>query len=361
MNTYFSYYKKTAFDGDFFIGENTHGGFVSHISDYISEDEYDKVYIIKGGPGTGKGTLMRKVAEAAGKAGCGVTVLLCSSDPASPDGVLIEGENKKTALLDGTAPHERDPQYPGACGEIVDLFPAMDRSVLAGEKQKIAELCRRKKESFSAAYAYLSAARKISEVRGEIITEAYLREKAEKYAGKLADALVGKGEGRGRVLWRQTLALSCRGAVRLPGFDGASGKILVNDHACLLPQFMESLTCELIRRGAEAEVSRSPLYGIGEIYLRDPDVLISPFCGEDCDRVINLRRFADTEKLAESRAKLTFSGRCLDMTVTEALKYLADAGNAHGVLETLYTPAVDFSVIDRITERLIFEVNFKDD
>ncbi len=360
MNSYFSFYKKLACDGDFFIGENTHRGFVPHVADYVSEDEYDKVYVIKGGPGTGKGTIMRKVAEAAREAGCGVTLLLCSSDPMSPDGVLIEAENKKTALLDGTAPHERDPQYPGACGEIVDLFPAMDRGALGKKKELISELCERKKEYYSAAYSYLSAARRISELRGEIISLAYLREKAEKYIVRLADTLVGKGKGRGRVLWRQTLALSCRGAVRLPGFDGAAKKIRVNDHACLLPQFMESLTCELIRRGAEAEVSRSPLYGIGEIYIRETDTLISPFCGEECGKAINLRRFADTEKLSESRAKLTFSGRCLDMTLTEALKYLADAGELHGELEAVYTPTMDFSIIDRITDRLISEVSCRE-
>ena len=65
----------------FFIGANTARGFVNDADDIFSG--LKKLYILKGGPGTGKSTWMKRAAEKAEKAGYPVERYFCSSDSSS--------------------------------------------------------------------------------------------------------------------------------------------------------------------------------------------------------------------------------------------------------------------------------------
>jgi ABC-type nitrate/sulfonate/bicarbonate transport system ATPase subunit len=59
--------------------------------------------ILKGGPGCGKSSLMRRVAQAMEEKGASVEYIACSGDPDSLDAVVFPALN--TAIVDGTAPH----------------------------------------------------------------------------------------------------------------------------------------------------------------------------------------------------------------------------------------------------------------
>ena len=59
--------------------------------------------ILKGGPGCGKSSLMRWVAQAMEEKGASVEYIACSGDPDSLDAVVFPALN--TAIVDGTAPH----------------------------------------------------------------------------------------------------------------------------------------------------------------------------------------------------------------------------------------------------------------
>ena len=112
----------------YFLAANSAEGFVSHFGDCY--DEYDgwRVYIIKGGPGSGKSSLMKKIASRARIKGLDVTVCPCSSDPDSLDGVVIE--DIKTVILDGTAPHTLEPKLAGVCENIINLCDNWDAEIL---------------------------------------------------------------------------------------------------------------------------------------------------------------------------------------------------------------------------------------
>ena len=90
-----------------FAAANSEHGFENHFPALFSAGAgADALYIVKGGPGTGKSGLMRRVARRAGEAGWQVVFLLCSSDPASLDGLLLTAPDGRTVgMLDGTAPH----------------------------------------------------------------------------------------------------------------------------------------------------------------------------------------------------------------------------------------------------------------
>ena len=88
-----------------FAAANSEHGFENHFPALFSAGAgADALYIVKGGPGTGKSGLMRRVARCAGEAGWQVVFLLCSSDPASLDGLLL------------TAPDGRTSAHTAVCG-----------------------------------------------------------------------------------------------------------------------------------------------------------------------------------------------------------------------------------------------------
>ena len=75
--------------------------------------------ILKGGPGCGKSTFLKRVGDAGRSAGLAVVWLHCAGDPASLDGVYFP--EKRSGFFDGTAPHTVDPALFGASGEYLDL------------------------------------------------------------------------------------------------------------------------------------------------------------------------------------------------------------------------------------------------
>ena len=63
--------------------------------------------ILKGGPGCGKSTFMRRVGAAMERAGERVVYINCSGDPDSLDGAIFLDRN--AAIVDGTSPHGTAP------------------------------------------------------------------------------------------------------------------------------------------------------------------------------------------------------------------------------------------------------------
>lgn len=88
--------------------------------DYIPEVTADlpRRYFVKGRPGTGKSTFLKKIAAAARERGFAVETYHCSLDPKSLD--LIAVRELGFCLMDSTAPHEYFPSRDG--DEIIDLY-----------------------------------------------------------------------------------------------------------------------------------------------------------------------------------------------------------------------------------------------
>lgn len=75
--------------------------------------------ILKGGPGCGKSTFLKRVATPGKPPGWPSSRLHCAGDPASLDGVYFP--EKRSGFFDGTAPHTVEPALFGASGEYLDL------------------------------------------------------------------------------------------------------------------------------------------------------------------------------------------------------------------------------------------------
>ncbi len=106
-----------------FPGGNTPRGFHSFYA--LGLQNMEKIFILKGGPGTGKSTLIRKIGLEMADRGYHVEFWQCSSDNDSLDGVIIP--HLKTAVVDGTAPHVVDPKYPGAYQNLAKAKKVYDQ------------------------------------------------------------------------------------------------------------------------------------------------------------------------------------------------------------------------------------------
>lgn len=87
----------------FFLGANTPQGFVSRFDQLTDSQDGWRKFVIKGGPGSGKSTLMKKVVQQFEKEG--IEIIHCSSDVDSLDGVIVP--SRKFCIADGTSPHVR--------------------------------------------------------------------------------------------------------------------------------------------------------------------------------------------------------------------------------------------------------------
>ena len=87
----------------FYLGAKSPTGFYSLYDQLLEPEQAETIYILKGGPGCGKSSLMRWVAQAMEEKGASVEYIACSGDPDSLDAVVFPALN--TAIVDGTAPH----------------------------------------------------------------------------------------------------------------------------------------------------------------------------------------------------------------------------------------------------------------
>ena len=176
-----------------FPGNNSIRGFHSFYRSGLSGME--RICILKGGPGTGKSSLMRCVAEYFSERGVDVELWQCSSDNDSLDGVLIPAY--KTALIDGTPPHGMDPVYPGVREEIWDLGVFWDGDILRKKGSEIIALTDRITATFGSAYETLKEA---GEWDSKLLA---LRqgEESEERAKAFAEKILGASRGRQRHLF----------------------------------------------------------------------------------------------------------------------------------------------------------------
>ena len=95
----------------YFLGANSPLGFFSLYDQLVDLETAARGYILKGGPGCGKSTLMRQVAADVEASGKRAEYILCSGDPDSLDGVVFP--DLGVAIVDGTAPHGRETESTG--------------------------------------------------------------------------------------------------------------------------------------------------------------------------------------------------------------------------------------------------------
>ena len=349
----------------YFLGANSPQGFYSLYDQLINLDEANAVYILKGGAGCGKSTLMRQIGTAAEQAGLAVEYILCSGDPDSLDAIVLP--SLKTALVDGTAPHVVEPRYPGIVERYVNLGDCYDTKSLAGQRQEIMGCMTGYKECYQRAYRCLDAAARIQEDTRATLFTPQAQAKMEKRAAGILSREVRRRKGNtpGRVTQRFLSAVTHRGPMTL--FHTAQAQCTriyeLSDSYGLAHTMLNSLLSGVIAAGYDVVACPSPMApqqlehliipGLGLAFLSSSPT--RPFPGRPYRR-IRLDTMVGTELLRHSRPRLRFAKKVAESLMEEAVQSLAQAKAMHDELEALYNPHVDFARVNAMAEEIADEL-----
>lgn len=115
----------------------------------ISKNLKSRLYI-KGLPGSGKSSFMKKFGEEAKQHGLDIRFIWCGLDANSVDGIVIP--ELQLCLVDATSPHVYEPEREG--DEIVDFFAHIDQSRI--DDEAVAEVRQRYSNEMELAQDYIS-------------------------------------------------------------------------------------------------------------------------------------------------------------------------------------------------------------
>ena len=331
----------------YFAAINSGVGFVSRFEELFFGENIKHRYVIKGGPGTGKSSFMRRVGESAARRGLPVEYYYCSSDTDSLDGAVIGGS---IAIFDGTAPHSYDTVLPGVRDEIVNLGQFWNAKKLSENEAQIRECARLKAAAYKRAYGYLSAALATSRAADGAVRECVLEEKLEA-AARRDVARLGLTQN-GTVRTAQTEAMGVRGRVYLPTLARSATRIhVVDDCYGVGTVYLSALLSLAVAGGFDVKVSYDTVdvSKVREIFFTETgDCFTSAYTdGEGACSHVNVKRFIDVGKYASVRQIYRVAMGCYDRLCRLAEESLASAGKAHAEMEKYYVAAMDFSALEK--------------
>ncbi len=402
---------KTAVPVRYFAASNSAHGFCNYFDDIFSTAYVDHLYIIKGGPGTGKSYFMKTVARRAVMAGYAITEYACSSDPDSLDGLILRKNAAPTiGFVDGTAPHVAEVMSPGVHEELIDLGVFWDTSVILDNRDAISRDTAAKAQAYADAYAHLRAAGEMVVIADRLLEPAL---RHDRMAALIARILRGLPKGCNKTA--QNPKITANATVPQPCKTGAQPQRIFTDSDKMLPQ-MAPVSPNIALRRAIGMTGRVtlPTYEqmadtvvlvgdgktpadrllaariIGRLYDQTRgagcDVLVSrdPIYAEQVDgllypsptggtailpggtsapapkdndtttearvRTISLRRCVDTEVLRSIRPDLRRVDALRERHEEEAIAALSRAHDAHFALESIYTSAMDIPAKEAFCE-----------
>ncbi|MBR4050925.1 MAG: hypothetical protein IKK09_10560 [Clostridia bacterium] len=346
----------------FFLAANSAQGFFSLFNELYEPDEGWKAYIIKGGPGTGKSGLMRKIAQAAEDRGYTVERIICSSDPDSLDAVIIP--EKKICFADGTAPHVMEARYPGAVEEIINLGQFWNSKMLESNREHIITLTNCNKALHTKSARYVSAYFQSVSDSANIAKAAVDYKKIDNFASRFIVRNCQCSNRLGAQKNRLLNGITPKGYVTL--FNTAKhfcDRIYaVNDEDTYISSvLMESLRRCAVSNGIDVISCLNPLSPEGNpLHIILPEERIGFFTSNSVHNFksiayknINTSRFVNRDIIAAHKQRLVFNRKVSSEMLSEAIKLLEKAKKVHDDLEADYIKAMDFNELNKYTENLI--------
>lgn len=342
----------------FFLAANSCKGFVSHFADNYDPADGWRVFLVKGGPGTGKSSFMKHFAYHANQVGEVALLCPCSSDPGSLDGVILPG--KKILLLDATAPHTVDPKLPGACENLVDLGQFWNSEQLRKNAAEIMEIGQENGRFHAKAKRYLLAAGKVAESRLALAEASVDTDRCARFTERLCHRLLPVKTVVNHREWPRFLQGVTPNEIvdytesLLPHFGNRI--VLCDPYGAVSKIFMQTVRACAKRSGYEVIVAYNPFLPDIVDHVLIPELSLAFFTERyigqiPCDeRRIHARRFHDVAALHGCREKMNFDRRVMAELLKEASICLKQAKAVHDDLEEFYIHTMDFPALTDFAE-----------
>ncbi len=332
---------------NWFLGANTAEGFVSCFDTLQDDPRVKKLVILKGGPGCGKSTFMKKLQKTAHSLGADTESYPCSSDPASLDGLLILPIG--LAIVDGTAPHVLEPRLCGCDAIYLNLGCFYDTDKIPDERQKLEALRAKNQALYPTAYAHLRAARELKQcvkaTAKEVdqkslysLTRGLMQElsPSEKGSGSVREVFLHTFTPAGEITLQDTVHAMCTTCVG------------IEDPCGLSTALFERLKLHFQHSGYDCILLRSPLFPDTTEGLLIPEAntafLTCEKVTSDFSVTINLSR---NYHFPDSAAGLL---EAANTHCTQAVALLKEAKQIHDEIEHIYRPYVSFEGLDLLTQ-----------
>ena len=342
----------------YFAAANSSEGFKGYFGEIFAPA--DLLYVIKGGPGTGKSGFMKRIARVAEENGIEVEYYLCSSDPDSVDGILLLCGDRRVGIVDGTSPHAVEPTYPGAREEILNFGEFWNGELIREQKNEIFALVNKKSDAYKRAYSYLRSCGNLRAVTDSLLRKATDFEKLQAAVLRLVDSF---SLTRGKMISRPAIrsAVAMTGEARVESFENNANKLFrVGSFYGVGEWFLDTLSGVLMGYEGGMRISFDPVctYKTDGIFLENERVAFvlsgkegqRGLCGEDDrERFINPKRFVHTDRLREVRGELRYAARLYHDCLEGALHALSEAKLYHFLLEDIYKNAMDFKALNSFT------------
>ncbi|MBR3144341.1 MAG: hypothetical protein IKF53_00420 [Clostridia bacterium] len=343
-----------------FLAANSAEGFVSFFGESYDVKDGWRAYIIKGGPGTGKSTIMKTVAKSAAAVGFDPVLVYCSSDPDSLDGVIIN--EKKAVIIDGTSPHIVEPSLYGAGEIIVNPGDLLDTALLEESREELINLGAKNKLYHETSSRYVAAAGEVFKDNLRLSASALDIYKIKRFVMKTIDKYF-KQSPKGKRVKRAFLSgITSKGIVSHT--DKAE---LWCDNIIVLEDKTRAAAYEIIRRISAAAKNagysviefKNPLHTeIGE-HIVIEELSLGIFTESENIKLpkgikrVHVRRFYQSEKLFRIKQKIKFNNRIYNSLIKTATDNLSLAKATHDEIEAVYIRAMNFKGTRQITDKLL--------
>lgn len=346
-----------------FLGANAPKGYYSKFDQLFAAGPKGRCFLLKGGPGTGKSTVLKKIAAVLKKKGLSTELIYCSADTDSLDAVLAaEG---KIAVLDATLPHAVEPKYPGAYETTVSLCDCWNEEEIREHGEKVLELFDANRRMHEEARRYIAAAANLLDEAARLGMEAIHQEKAAKTAYRICMREFGRKQhksgtekqrflsavtDKGVFFMNETPKILCDRIYMIEDDCGAASRVFMNMvRKTALEYGTDIITCRCpIFPSEKIEHIFIPSLRLGFMTLnRRHKMNVVPY------RIIHARRFTDEKKYAKHRIRIRFALRSASQLIDEAVKCMKEAKDIHDELESIYIPAMDFSLVEEKYRKII--------
>lgn len=355
-----------------FPGSNTPSGFHSYYNNIISQENANKIFIIKGGPGTGKSSFMKKIANHFSDQKIDVEYHHCSADPNSLDAIVIVPAG--VAIIDGTFPHAIDPQTPGAIDEIINFSSFWNEKEIRSNKQMIMQTNAKRKSLFAKSYHYLSAAKDVYTAYANTqnstlnhnafhkMEQSILRDIFQDHKSLDSESTGNLGISRhlfgsaitpdGFVDHLHTIIGKTKHVYTIKDAPGASASNLMN-----------LIMAKSINLGLDIECFHSPISHeiIEDIIIPTLDIAIT--VSNDYHKakivpthVFDLKGSFIVSRLTELEPELTWDKELIDSLFNRGIATLMQAKEQHNILESYYIPHVRFDDMNPLIQSVISQI-----